>query len=327
MGLFDRLFKKGRVYEQPYSDEQHEALLDIQKRIPDAWVSEFTPSLDSIKSMERQAPTHWMYKHITDPHQYVYRSMSLRSSMLGEYDKTVSVCLDGLAQYPNDAYLLYMLGRTLCDIGRVTGDVTKVEEALSVLNQVLTTYPDFPDAYMERGSCHLIFKDLDSAENDYLRAIELESDESSKQDWIQTLKQIRAQRNQVYLGRGIKVFYFISPPLKDDKPLKEVGQLEIITKHFHPVYVSGHDKEKDGMWVKLFCPSAKFTLVNQMDQIEQIYSTIFNHVIDDAKAVFNRHGYKVQGYSLEVVYQLSPGESSDIIPMFELKTLQERVVD
>ncbi len=331
MGLIDRFFKREKVYEQPYPNDVHNVLLKINKNI-NKLVSkkeaiQLSPSLDEIKLMEAQLPTHWIYKHITDPHQYTFRNLALQSSMVGEYDKVVSICLEGLDKFPDDPYLLYMLGRTLYDIGRVTQDINKIGEAVRVLDHVITLYQDFPDVYTERGKCRLIFNRIDDAEIDFLHAIELESDKQALRELFDMLDRIRAQKTRKYIGRGIKVFYYISPHLKDDKVLKEIGTLDIVTNFFHLGYVKGHTKDERGMWIKLFCPDAKFTLSNQKDEIEAIYSNIYNHVIDDAKSIFNTHGYKMRGYSFEIVYQVWPQENPDIIPMFKLESLRDREVD
>lgn len=327
MGLFDKIFKKERKYEQPYPDEQHKALVELQKIIPDKKLSKLTPSLAKIKSMEQQLPTHWIYKYVNDPRQFVCRNQSLRSSMVGEYDKTLLICKEGLTQYPNDPYLLYMLGRTLYDIGRVTRDQNKIKEAADVLDHLLTLHRDFSDAYYERGKCKLFFGQLNEAEKDISSAVKFETEELSIKEWKETLEQIRILKNKKYQGRGIKVFYFISPHIKDDSVLKEIGQMEIITQNFYPVYINGHNKKEKGMWVKLFCPNAKFSLINQKEDIEKIYSNIYDHIIDDAKAIFNTYGYKMLGYSFEIVYQIFPEESPDIIPMFKLETLKDKKVD
>jgi len=191
MGLFDRFLSRNEQLNDSYLDDVPEELLEIQRLIPDEYIFNQIVSLEELRILEKNSPTHWIYKYIDDPLQYSYRRLTLRSSMVGKYDKTVNYCSKGLEKFPNDPYLLYMLGRTFYDIGKIKEEIEYIREALQVLDNAIYLYPDFPDAYFERGKCNLVLNCLDSAENDFLLAVEYESDELAIQGFNDYLEYLR----------------------------------------------------------------------------------------------------------------------------------------
>jgi hypothetical protein len=67
-----------------------------------------------------------------------------------------------------------MLGRTLGDIGKVTKNNEKYQESIIILNQVITLYPNFADAYYERAEIKELQQDMAGAYEDYLKAEKIE---------------------------------------------------------------------------------------------------------------------------------------------------------
>lgn len=196
VSLFDKIFKKDTRYEQPYPNEAHKALLNLQKYLPDEDIKNHAFSMDYVKSMEKELPTFWMYKYVNEPLQFSYRYLALRSSMIGKYDVTINICTEGLNLFSDDPYLLYILGRTAYDKGRVTRDVILLQNAVNILNFTINLYPDFPDVYVERAKCNLLLNQLDQSEQDYLTAIELESMEEAIEGYKQEIERIRMLKNQ-----------------------------------------------------------------------------------------------------------------------------------
>jgi tetratricopeptide (TPR) repeat protein len=96
--------------------------------------------------------------------------------MIGHYDDVVKICMNGLEKYPNSPYLLYMLGRTLGDIGKTSHNNQKFNEGITILNHVIDLYPNFADAYVERGTIKFNLTNQDGAIHDFLQAKEIEPD-------------------------------------------------------------------------------------------------------------------------------------------------------
>ena len=190
MRIFNGFFKKDKVYEKTHG-ELHEDILRIQETLDDVSLD-----LSHIRAMEKAFPTHWIYKHCDDAKQSVYRSNALKASMVGKYDRAIAICRDGLSKFPNDPYILYMLGRTLCDIGRVNKDKDKIEIARRTLDDVISQYPEFPDAYMERGWCKYGLGDFAGAERDCASAIERETEQLSIDSFVTRLNQARKEMPQ-----------------------------------------------------------------------------------------------------------------------------------
>lgn len=135
-----------REYRQHYPDEFHEKLVNFDEIINDEYsLNKQYYSIDLIKKMEKDHPTHWFWKYVTDPIEMNFRGIALIKSMAGKYDSCIAICQNGLEKYPDSPYLLYLLGRTY-------GDRQNYEEGLIALNRLLDLYPDFADAFLERGS-------------------------------------------------------------------------------------------------------------------------------------------------------------------------------
>lgn len=172
-----KLFGQDKEYEQTYPNEVHKALKSVDDIFNESLsINEPHCSMEFIKNKEIEEPTHWIYKNVTDPIEMNYRDRSLRKSMIGHYDEVVKICMKGLEKYPNSPYLLYMLGRTLGDIGKASNDNQKYNEGISVLNHVIDLYPDFADAYVERGTIKIYLSSEDGAFRDFIQAREIEAD-------------------------------------------------------------------------------------------------------------------------------------------------------
>lgn len=149
--MFNRIkkivgLKKEKEYEQNYPKEVHDALKNITNTMGDYFPLDKPHfSHEYIKKMENENPTHWIWKYVNDPIELNYRHSALQNSMIGRYDICIDLCETGLKKYPNSPYFLYMLGRTLGDLGNY-------ESALNVLNHTIQLFPDFADVLIERGS-------------------------------------------------------------------------------------------------------------------------------------------------------------------------------
>ena len=128
----------------------------------------------------------------------------------------------------------------------------------------------------------------------------------------------------------MQVCLLITPKLGWGSTLEEISKLEILVNNFYSVEVSGDLEYENGTWIKIHCPEARFTLFNRKDQIDTIYSNIFNRTFDGTKTVLNSQGYKVKSYRLRVLYQISQ-ESPYILPILipppQLESLKQCVVD
>jgi len=178
MGFLFKLKKalgREKEYEQPYPQEFHESLKSVDEVFDESFsMDEPYLSLEYIKNKEIEAPTHWIFKHVSDPVEMNYRNKSLQKSMIGHYDEVVKICLNGLEKYPDSPYLLYMLGRTLGDIGKATDDNQKFREGIGLLNYVIDLCPDFADAYVERGIIKKLQNDTIGANEDFIKANTIE---------------------------------------------------------------------------------------------------------------------------------------------------------
>lgn len=178
MGFFKRFKKvhtKNSEYEQPYSHEIHSALKNIDRSCNDSFsIEEAHFSMEYIKKQEIEQPTHWIYKYVVDPIEMNYRTRALRKSMIGQYDEVITICEKGLEKYPDNPYLLYMQGRTLGDIGKVSNNCQKLNKGIEVLNHVINLYPNFADAYVERGRIKKLQTDNNGAIEDFTIANNIE---------------------------------------------------------------------------------------------------------------------------------------------------------
>jgi tetratricopeptide (TPR) repeat protein len=177
MGFLFKLKKalgQEKEYEQPYPIEVHKALKTVDDLIDEYPPIEPYATMEFIKNKEIEEPTHWIYKNVTDPIEMNYRDRSLRKSMIGHYDEVVKICMAGLEKYPNSPYLNYMLGRTLGDIGKASNDNQKFNEGIKALNRVIDHYPNFADAYVERGVIKRFQNNTDGANEDFIKANNIE---------------------------------------------------------------------------------------------------------------------------------------------------------
>jgi tetratricopeptide (TPR) repeat protein len=170
-----KAFGQEKEYEQTYPTAVHKSLKTIDNIFDESLpITEPHCSMEFIKKNEIEAPTHWIYKYVDDPIEMNYRDRSLRKSMIGHYDEAVKICVAGLEKFPNSPYLIYMLGRTLGDIGKASNDNQKLSEGITALNKVISLYPDFADAYVERGVIKRFQNDTDGANEDFTKANNIE---------------------------------------------------------------------------------------------------------------------------------------------------------
>lgn len=178
MGFLFRLkkvFGRDKEYEQTYPNEVHKALKSVDDIFDESLsINEPHCSMDFIKNKGIEEPTHWIYKNVADPIEMNYRDRSLQKSMIGHYDEVVKICMSGLEKYPNSPYLLYMLGRTLGDIGKASNDNQKFNEGITALNHVIDLYPNFADAYVERGVIKRFQNNTAGANEDFIKANSIE---------------------------------------------------------------------------------------------------------------------------------------------------------
>ena len=130
-------------------------------------VSNYPVTMEQINKLATEMPTHWFYKFVKDPREMHYRSKSLSESMQQKYADCIKTCEEGLQHYQDSPYLMYMLGRTLGDIG-------KIEKGIEILTRVIKHHPNFADAYIERGRCKANLKDIKGAQEDFSSAKEIE---------------------------------------------------------------------------------------------------------------------------------------------------------
>jgi len=181
MGIFRKfkeIFRKNEEeYEKPYPNNIHKAMSSLDDIRDDNFqIDDPILTIDKIKQMEASAPTHWMWKFIKDPIEVNYRQRALDKSMLGRYDEVIKICKKGLNKFPDSPYLLYMFGRTLGDLGRCNGDVNNFSDGVNLLTQTIDQYPNFADAYVERGKIKVYLSDEDGAIRDFIQAREIEAD-------------------------------------------------------------------------------------------------------------------------------------------------------
>jgi tetratricopeptide (TPR) repeat protein len=130
-------------------------------------VSNLPVTMEQINQLAIEKPTHWSYKFVKDPREMHYRSKSLSESIQQKYADCIKTCEEGLQHYHDSPYLMYMLGRSLGDLG-------ENEKGIEVLTRVIEHHPNFADAYIERGRCKAQLKDIKGAKEDFSIAKEIE---------------------------------------------------------------------------------------------------------------------------------------------------------
>ena len=80
----------------------------------------------------------------SDPTDLKVKHSVLRASMIGDYERVLRECEEGLQTNPSSIYLLYMRGRTKADLG-------KYEEAIRDLNAVLSVRPKYTEVLYEKS--------------------------------------------------------------------------------------------------------------------------------------------------------------------------------
>ena len=124
-------------------------------------------TMEEIKKLEKEHPTYWEYKHVVNPQEYSFRVKALGHSMLKEYDQCMTACRSGLGINPKSPFLLYIMGRALGDFGQL-GD------GLKNLSKAIELYPNFADAYIERGAIYWKMGEYAKSRKDYMTAKNLE---------------------------------------------------------------------------------------------------------------------------------------------------------
>ena len=126
-------------------------------------------------------------------------------------------------------------------------------------------------------------------------------------------------------GRGVGLKFYAKPQLKEeDKQKFKTAMLQRgYLKYFESTHFEFFLEEEDVMIIRVWCPEAIF-IIKPSDS-PQFYEDFFDELFEFVKRLLNFAGYKLKGYSFNLVYRISHSEE-DLIPMPTLN-LRERELD
>jgi len=216
MGLLDSLRKRVKSQEQTQTDEREPTPNELEA----FWEEHSPESILPIKQLskyleekQKAEPTHWIYKFVKNSEEYRCRSISLVYSMRGDFEKCLEFCNKGLKINPKSPYLLYIKGRT-------KGDISDFKGGLSELDRAIKFYPNFADAYIERGSIKAKLGDSKGAEKDYSTAKKIEPSII-----IPKMKMVNTEETQKLINKIMEVLSGIEPDYSNAELPKEIKTL------------------------------------------------------------------------------------------------------
>jgi tetratricopeptide (TPR) repeat protein len=119
-------------------------------------------------TLEQIDPTLWIERDVVDPEELRYRQKGLQESQAGQREDCIQTCVEGLNNYPDSPYLLYLLGKTL----RMNGEY---HDALFLLEKVVTRYPEYSAAFLERDLIKKSLQDGEESDKDFTHTVDLGS--------------------------------------------------------------------------------------------------------------------------------------------------------
>lgn len=132
-------------------------------------------SMDSINQLAKNNPNDKMYQDIKNPEEFKLRSIALQVSLIGQYEKAIEYCNQGLKINPNSPFLFYLKGRSEADIGNFN-------EGILDLGTSIKLRPDFEDAYVELGTICEKVGMPEQAIASYDKALQIEPDSAELLD-------------------------------------------------------------------------------------------------------------------------------------------------
>jgi tetratricopeptide (TPR) repeat protein len=128
-----------------------------------------TPSTDTPTPGKQTSSVPWLERDLADPEERPYRFKTLQEYRENRFEEGVQTCVSGLEIYPNSPFLLYLLSTLLIA-------QKKDREALSILDHLITVYPDCAEAYLQRSKVRFRLGDSSGSEHDRAKARELNPD-------------------------------------------------------------------------------------------------------------------------------------------------------
>lgn len=107
-----------------------------------------------------------MLQDIKKPIEHKHRILAFNFMLAGDFKKAYFYCKEGLKINPDSAFLYYIQGRMLGDLGHLEAGAVDLFKAV-------TLKPDFVDAYVELGYINSKLGDKKEAENCYSIAKQL----------------------------------------------------------------------------------------------------------------------------------------------------------
>jgi len=260
-----------------------------------------------IEKTAKQYPDRMIFQKIRNPEEFQARSRALNYSMLADYNKAIEYANKGLKINPEGVYLFYIKGRS-------EGDIGLFAEGIKDLTEAIRLEPNYADAFVERGYIKEKMGDegVGGCWNDYDTAL--------------TIEPSIVLPNGYRRARGVRILYYVKPQPKEED-MQKLRDAIIQSGYFK--FFKGGDIHLlstgvgDTKEIKVFYPEARL-LINPNDS-QGFYEELFDKVFDLVKEFLNSRGYKLVGYSPEILFRIGRTEE-DLIPMPELK-LREKKLD
>ena len=285
-------------------EKEEELLKDVSSAID-------SKGIKHIEKIAKQHPDRMIFQKVKNPEEFKARFHALQYSMAGDYYKAIEYADKGLKINPESAYLFYIKGRS-------EGDVGLFAEGIKDLTEAIRLEPNYADAFVERGYIKDRMGDANGAAQDYGKALDIEP----------TIILPHGLRR----ARGVKLLYYTTPLLK----LSEVDTQELansitgILREFYFSFKSGDTRfstvgtvGKEMTEIKIWYPET-LSLISPEDS-QRFYEELFDKVFDLVKEFLNSRGYKLVGYSPEIVFRIGVSEA-DLIPMPTI-SLRKRKLD
>jgi len=262
--------------------------------------------IEPVKKLAKEYPDRMIFQKVKNPEEFQARSLALHYSNVGDYYKAIEYADKGLKINPESAYLFYIKGRS-------EGDIGLFAEGIKDLSEAIRLEPNYADAFVERGYIREKMGDVGvgGCWDDYDTAL--------------TIEPSIVLPGGYRRARGVKLLYYVKPQPKEE----DIQKLRdaIIQSGYFQFFKSGDvhllpTGVGDTMEIKVFYPETRF-LINPNDS-QRFYEELFDKVFDLVKEFLNSRGYKLVGYSHEVVFRILHTEA-DLIPMPKLKLKKKKL--
>lgn len=167
--LKDGILKQQIEAERPPPIISKPEVVEVQKELYKLLEDAPPHSMKQIQQSAKKFPNDKFWQDVKNPEEFDLRGRANSALLLGEYEKSIELCNEGLEINPKSPFLFYMKG--ICE-----GCIGNFKEGIEDLQKAIKLRPDFEDAYGELGTIYSRMDLPKEAIAYYDKALQIEPD-------------------------------------------------------------------------------------------------------------------------------------------------------